>query len=391
MPGWSLGWFGAVTKPVGVAGAAQSTFTRKPSEDEARKKLEKRALGVKEGRIVRSTASPAFSRTSGTPGRGRATEFVPIPSIEQEEGNVPESPKPKHEEVYDSAASDGADSTYASRHSTLSGSASADRETSPTSTADTHMSSDDEDPFELSAEEKRETTDTGIIEAGPHIDRNDPANADWTTEEMDLFDRLQDCGAEPMLPLSWKLDFPILPDACFTSDASAALICPQNGTDHHASRALKELLEVGSRIRLRNETGKPTTEVLCREIGRYLKWAAKDVGMLRTDFDPFLAVRGGWDSESAEHIEGRIQHFMQNEMRNKHFPANAQGPHPVVWCIVVVQGTMTFMSLDTSRPDATAKPLANFDWNKPGQDVWQAMAVALLAMMQRRILQQMTP
>ena len=53
----------------------------------------------------------------------------------------------------------------------------------------------------------------------------------WTTAEIDLFNKLNMRGFEPLLPRTWELDFPTVPSALFTGDIQNAFMKAMYGSD----------------------------------------------------------------------------------------------------------------------------------------------------------------
>ena len=53
----------------------------------------------------------------------------------------------------------------------------------------------------------------------------------WTKAEIDLFNKLNMRGFEPLMPRTWALDFPTIPTDLFTEDAQQAFLKAVNGTD----------------------------------------------------------------------------------------------------------------------------------------------------------------
>ena len=85
--------------------------------------------------------------------------------------------------------------------------------------------------------------DLGIdmtIKAPEHVTINHPEHIGWTQSEVDLFNRLNDRGAVPILPHSWQLDFPTMPDNLFSSNLDEVYIKPSEGTDFRGLSCLSE-------------------------------------------------------------------------------------------------------------------------------------------------------
>ena len=53
----------------------------------------------------------------------------------------------------------------------------------------------------------------------------------WTTAEIDLFDKLNMRGFEPLLLQTWAIDFPTIPSALFTGDIQKAFLKAMHGSE----------------------------------------------------------------------------------------------------------------------------------------------------------------
>lgn len=53
----------------------------------------------------------------------------------------------------------------------------------------------------------------------------------WTEDEITLFQKLGMRGYEPLMPISWTMDFKTIPTALFTKDDDVAFIKAAHGTD----------------------------------------------------------------------------------------------------------------------------------------------------------------
>lgn len=78
--------------------------------------------------------------------------------------------------------------------------------------------------------EKEDLIEEYKIEAVDHITTDDDDFKDWSQQELDFFNGLNDRGVVPMLWSYWKIDFPTLPEILFTSDKEEAIIKNWNGS-----------------------------------------------------------------------------------------------------------------------------------------------------------------
>ena len=74
-------------------------------------------------------------------------------------------------------------------------------------------------------EDKAENTKRALKDVNDrYLDYSDPRIKEWTGEEIWLFNKLQNRGAEPLLISTWTLDFPTFPDQLFSKDEDQVFI-----------------------------------------------------------------------------------------------------------------------------------------------------------------------
>ncbi len=121
---------------------------------------------------------------------------------------------------------------------------------------------------------------------------------EWTADEQRLHRLLALRGFHPLLPASWAPDFlgvpmypalfaPLEEDAARLSSASASsapLVITNYGSQFRATKALRALFELQSRVSGLRHTGYNTARIgaiIERELRRYIAWAATDAGLDR--------------------------------------------------------------------------------------------------------------
>ena len=90
---------------------------------------------------------------------------------------------------------------------------------------------EEEQVADITAEEKDEYGIGITIEPVAHATLEDPEYEGWTQDELNLYNRLNDRGVIPLLPSSWSLDFPTIPEVLFTNDPEEAYIKREEGTE----------------------------------------------------------------------------------------------------------------------------------------------------------------
>ena len=96
------------------------------------------------------------------------------------------------------------------------------RSQSPQPTSTGKRTKRDSSPFDIPIYEQQGIGVNVSFVAPDHISIHDKGYRDWTQEEVDLLNRLNDRGGAPFIPPSWAIDFETLPTNNFTVDGETA-------------------------------------------------------------------------------------------------------------------------------------------------------------------------
>ena len=254
----------------------------------------------------------------------------------------------------------------------------------------------------------------------------------WAEAERDLFFRLALRGFEPLLPQNWMLDFPTYPLALFSSaNSPPPLLQSYSGNDFRATKALTELSEMGKRIRDRNlaSSGLRSEPIITATVSSYIDWALKDAkvhlsqrpGALpvhvittlqkgQTTHTAITAMTAQLHDLAAEH---RRAHNIRDsvEVPDRDTTPVSDATHvlkedddtlPILTGIMICSSLVVVMTLNahtipsasfsssetrTDTQDETGpRFIATFDFSNGAMDVWNAFAVAIVAMHIRRMM-----
>ncbi|KJR81482.1 uncharacterized protein SPSK_01079 [Sporothrix schenckii 1099-18] len=117
-------------------------------------------------------------------------------------------------------------------------------------------------------------------------------NTGWTADEKRLHRLLSLRGFHPLLPATWTRDFlgvPVYPSLFATAHGDALeptrpVTINNFGSQFHATKALRALFDLQSRVSGLRQTGHNTARIgaiIERELRRYIAWAAADAGLDR--------------------------------------------------------------------------------------------------------------
>ncbi|KAL8942468.1 MAG: hypothetical protein Q9211_001362 [Gyalolechia sp. 1 TL-2023] len=219
----------------------------------------------------------------------------------------------------------------------------------------------------------------------------------WSKDQVWLFYRLNNRGFEPLLPGTWDFDFETVPDKVFSDDDAKVLIKAREGNEYNASRALKNLFYLGSRVRDRITCGFRPEETLRREFLEYYKWSIKDAGLYRIEHIPVLTIGTAAPRESVTSILGRVTdslHDLGKQYRahlfDRYDPETRQPIFkkelPTLYGIVITYSVVTFVTYDSRFPNKAVQSMGSFNFAKLDQDVWHAFAAAIVMVKARDYL-----
>ncbi|MCJ1472298.1 hypothetical protein MMC13_000945 [Lambiella insularis] len=266
-------------------------------------------------------------------------------------------------------------------------------------------------------------------------------NPGWTQSEIDLFNKLNMRGFEPLFPTPWHIDFPTLPPGLFSSNDQLVFIKSLCSKDFRAQRALSVLLSLGPKVRDRLRCKLSPVPTITREIRDYIKWSHVDAGLDKCDPIPALAFVSANEGESVASAVTRARDQMHDLGRQyreefrivpdkapKKQPTNPKAeknstvkqvsdndldedkilddedevaeelaelleegeeefePLPTIYGIVVIHTVVSVVTYNSSIVGKDIRALALFDFGIEDQDVWNSFAVAILVVWVRNYL-----
>ena len=269
----------------------------------------------------------------------------------------------------------------------------------------------------------------------------------WSEAEKDLFYRLAFRGFEPMLPRNWMIDFRTLPLSLYANDdKDRALIQTNLEPEFHAIRALQDLLHLGERARDRalSKHNSPVEPEINQRIDRYLSWALTDVGMhhrQRPRVIPVHAIstmhRGQTTQGAIDTLAADLHELARRWRRHYNIHESVEGPEtltpqlsedegsegidkntdhddlPTLYGLLICSSLVMIVTMAADTTPATAsrhtpspspspspphsspgqtdpglRMIATFDFSKTGEDVWNALAIAIVVMKIRNTMLQ---
>lgn len=219
----------------------------------------------------------------------------------------------------------------------------------------------------------------------------------WSKDEVWLFYRLNNRGFEPLLPATWDFDFETVPDLVFSDDDAKVLIKAREGNEYNASRALKNLFYLGSRVRDRIDCHFRPEETLRREFLEFYKWSIKDAGLHRIEYIPVLTIGTAAPRESVDSVLGRVTdslHDLGKQYRAHffdHYDPDTRKPVfkkelPTLYGVVIIKSVVSFVTYDSRFPGKKPRNMGTYDFAIEEQDVWHAFSAAIVMTKAREYL-----
>ena len=271
------------------------------------------------------------------------------------------------------------------------------------------------------------------------FDPDDERVRDWAAEEIWVHNRLATRDLEPNLPHSWLADFPTFPEQFFTRHSARTFINNLHTPVSEATTAFNGLIQAGPNCRSQILSSRNPETAINRALSTFHKWALRDGNLRRRrTFTPILSTVIARPNEAADAVFSRCEQRLykygrqwtrklasldeedeeeqtkgasrrgrgrrrrtsllaENEAKESGASPRQQSNEvsktkrrpPVLYAFVVKYSVLAIVSWDPSSPSPenipppvdAGKPvrvLGTYDWNEVGQDVWHALAVALV-------------
>lgn len=259
----------------------------------------------------------------------------------------------------------------------------------------------------------------------------------WAEAEQDLYFRLAMRGFEPLVPNNWHLDFPTLPDTLFAlRDGPEPLIQALSDKEFRGKSSLQilqatylltrrnpaikflgDLFSLGSRVRDRKSTPLGPESIIERTVKRYLGWALRDANIHNRPnaipvYDIYTLRKGQSTREAVTRLNCRLVSLAKryrdslrlaqsienpdnegNHGRETQVQYSRERKFPVLTGFLICGPIVAVTTLD-SDPNAcpdldsgvSCKLIAQFDMGEHGQDVWNALAIAITVMRVRKTM-----
>lgn len=249
-----------------------------------------------------------------------------------------------------------------------------------------------------------------------YVSEENLLNLGWPVDTVTLIQRLHQRGHEPILPAHWAMDFPTFPDALFMPDRdheSQAFIRALGGqSDFRSTRALGLLCKVPSLARDKVRSKLAPETLMSQGIIDYIAWAYADAGLpvaaihrrdTLPDSDPpmppLIITHTAPRTLDSKSLEAAVQarlialrrdwidyflSFTDNDGNPLHI--HVSNEVPTVYAIVISHTHVAMVAL-AGGPHRSNKmrQVGHFDFGDLELDVWNGLAVALLAVRARDI------
>ncbi|KAL2011576.1 hypothetical protein VTN00DRAFT_4294 [Thermoascus crustaceus] len=240
----------------------------------------------------------------------------------------------------------------------------------------------------------------------------------WAEAEKDLYFRLAMRGFEPLVPNNWHLDFPTLPETLFALQGDPEpLIQALSDKEFRAIRFLGDLFSLGSRVRDRKSTPLGPESIIERTVKRYLGWALRDANMHNRPnaipvYDIHTMRKGQSTREVVTRLNCRLVSLAKRYRDSLRLAQSIESPEnegnygketlvqysrerkfPVLTGFLICGPIVAVTTLDSDPnacpdldSDVSCKLIAQFDMGEHGQDVWNALAIAITVMRIRKTM-----
>lgn len=146
---------------------------------------------------------------------------------------------------------------------------------------------------------------------------------------------------------------------------------------------------LGARVRDRLKAKLSPENTIERQLESYYDWVMTDAEINTMEYIPSICVATAAPGESVTSVVGRITdqlHEVGSQYRTRWIDEEHSDEFeqfyvhdlPTLWGIVIKHSLVSVVTHDTIHPRKAVKCLGVFDLQKGGQDVWHALAIAII-------------
>lgn len=218
----------------------------------------------------------------------------------------------------------------------------------------------------------------------------------WDDDYITLMQKVALRGYEPVLPSFLKFAFRWLPRELFEKDDHEAFVGSVQGRHFKMSKELELLFGLGGRVRDRIDFPcKVSPErQMRRQIRAFNDWAQEDAGIDQRTAIPVLALKfqpAGTDpsilinnaTKKCKRLAARYREALQVQRSVELSPEGSENtmlsyPLPTFYAIIGSDAKLALMAYDPKKGlDEVCEPIAFFDFDDVGYDVWNSLALAI--------------
>ncbi|PWY74083.1 hypothetical protein BO83DRAFT_416943 [Aspergillus eucalypticola CBS 122712] len=232
----------------------------------------------------------------------------------------------------------------------------------------------------------------------------------FNEEEKDLFFRLAMRGFEPVVPRSWRYDFPTLPESLYprsSEETDKPIIDVTRSSNLYAIKALTSLFAVGGRVRDCDILHQQPEPLIRQAIQKYISWALFDVNLhTMKDALPVHVIYAQKKHEktitAVRKMNARLQKLTRQHQEDLGVADNTytekkmaeileNTKFPLLTGFIICGPIVAILTHSTDPREIgngqeDGRFISQFDLSERGQDVWNSLAIAITVMHVRRTM-----
>ncbi|PYH71720.1 uncharacterized protein BO88DRAFT_442259 [Aspergillus vadensis CBS 113365] len=232
----------------------------------------------------------------------------------------------------------------------------------------------------------------------------------FNEEEKDLFFRLAMRGFEPVIPRSWRYDFPTLPESLYprsSEENDKPIIDVTRSSNLYAIKALTSLFAVGGRVRDCDILHQQPEPLIKQAIQKYISWALFDVNLdTIKDALPVHVIYAQKKHEktitAVRKMNTRLQKLTRQHQEDLGVANNTYTvkemadilevtKFPLLTGFIICGPIVAILTHSTNPREIgngqeDGRFISQFDLSERGQDVWNSLAIAITVMHVRRTM-----
>lgn len=208
--------------------------------------------------------------------------------------------------------------------------------------------------------------------------------AGWGDEHIHMVDRIAMRGYEPLIPSTYRMDVPHLPEVMYSQEDRMLISGLRN--NRFDARALVKLFEIGPRARgqaWRDDANSTPERQVDRYLKEYMKWTDREADLNKRTAIPIIALVIGSPKATVPVLQETARRHLAKlatKYQNAYsaLPSSAQYEISQLYALIASNTVVALVAYRPDTPEQSVRTVAYFDLGVVEYDVWNAFALAII-------------